>query len=332
MSLARLPTPTRLALDPGQLVHRIESPLDSSCASINASVCQTASGKGHMAASPVGWYKDPYGRSPFRWWDGTKWSPYTRGAEVQWDPIEAEPVAPRRPGPPAMGAALSSFAVGVGLSYAVLFLLRSTGRPGGLSIELVLSEVGLWLPLLAACWFVSRRRGERSFVTDYGLRWRPLDIGLGLAGSIAARSTASIVLLPVVILQPHFRAPDESVFQKFTGGPTGWIVLALVVCVGAPIIEELFFRGLIQTRLVGRFGTVAGIGITSVLFGAAHLIGSAGPISLVYALSIAGGGVALGTMRHLTGRLGTSMMAHSFFNAQALLALALLHAHTFRIK
>jgi hypothetical protein len=231
-----------------------------------------------------------------------------------------------------MGAALSSFGVGVGLSYAVLFLLRSTGRPGGLSIELVLSEVGLWLPLLAACWFVSRRRGERSFVTDYGLRWRPLDIGLGLAGSIAARSTASIVLLPVVILQPHFRAPDESVFQKFTGGPTGWIVLALVVCVGAPIIEELFFRGLIQTRLVGRFGTVAGIGITSVLFGAAHLIGWAGPISLVYALSIAGAGVALGTMRHLTGRLGTSMMAHSFFNAQALLALALLHAHTFRIK
>jgi membrane protease YdiL (CAAX protease family) len=105
-----------------------------------------------------------------------------------------------------------------------------------------------------------------------------------------------------------------------------------VVCVGAPIIEELFFRGLIQTRLVGRFGTVAGIGITSVLFGAAHLIGWAGPISLVYALSIAGAGVALGTMRHLTGRLGTSMMAHSFFNAQALLALALLHAHTFRIK
>jgi hypothetical protein len=30
-------------------------------------------------------------------------------------------------------------------------------------------------------------------------------------------------------------------------------------------------------------------------------------------------------MRHLTGRLGTSMMTHCFFNAQALIILAIVH-------
>lgn len=288
-------------------------------------------GKVIVDESPAGWYKDPYGRLPLRWWDGAKWSPYARGDEVQWDPVETTSAQPRRPGVPTMGVALSSFALAVGLSYAVLYVLRSTGRPGGRTGELILSELGLWVPLLAACWYVSRRRGEGSLASDYGLAWRPLDIGLGLAGSLAARSTASVVLLPVVILQPHFRAPDESVFQRFTNSTSGWVVLALLVCVGAPIIEELFFRGLIQTRLVGRVGPVLGIAITSVLFGAAHLIGWAGPISLVYALSIAGAGVALGTMRYLTGRLGTSMMAHSFFNAQALIGLALVHSHVWRI-
>ena len=285
-----------------------------------------------MESSPVGWYEDPYGRFALRWWDGTAWSPYARGEEVQWDPVDTTPVTPRRPGLPAMGIAMSGFALGVVLSFTVLEVLRANGTPGGVSVELVLSEVALWIPLVAACWYVSRRRGEGSWVRDFGLRWRPVDIGLGLAGSIAARSAASVVLLPVVILQPHFRIPDVSVDNAFTGGATQWIVLALVICVGAPFVEELFFRGLIQTRLVGRYGPVIGIGVTSVLFGAAHLIGWVGPISLVNALAIVGAGATLGTIRHITGRLGTSMMTHSFFNAQALLILALVHSTTFSVR
>ncbi|MGC2167903.1 MAG: type II CAAX endopeptidase family protein, partial [Acidimicrobiales bacterium] len=273
------------------------------------------------------------GRMAFRWWDGTKWSPYARrGSDVEWDPIETPAVRVPRVGFPVMGAALVGFAIAVGLSFTVLVVLRSNGKPGGLSAELLLTEIALWLPMLGTCWFVSQRRGERSLVKDYGLRWRPVDIGLGLAGSVAARSTESIVLLPIVLAHPHFRVPDVSEFQQFATGASGWIVLALVTCVGAPIVEELFFRGLIQTRLVGRYGPVVGIGATSILFGAAHLIGWAGSISLVDALAIAGAGVALGTMRHLTGRLGTSMMTHSFFNAQALIILAYVHSPTLIIR
>jgi membrane protease YdiL (CAAX protease family) len=230
-----------------------------------------------------------------------------------------------------MGIALASFAVGAGFSYAVLALLRVEGKPGGVAAELVVSEIALWAALVTACVYVSWHRGVHSVVRDFGLRIRPIDIGLGLAGSIAARSTASVAVLPVTAFHPYFRAPDESVFNKFLQGPGDWAILALVTCVGAPVVEELFFRGLVQTRLVGRLGPVLGIASTSLLFGAAHLIGWVGPLTLVYALAVAGGGVALGTIRHLTGRLGTSMVAHGLFNAQALLALALLSSSSFRV-
>src|SRR5207249_3966943 len=81
--------------------------------------------------------------------------------------------------------------------------------------------------------------------------------------------------------------------------------------VGAPLVEELFFRGLLQPRLVTLVGPVPGIVATSCLFGAAHLIAWQGPITLAYALSVAGGGLVLGALRHLSGRLGPSTVAHA---------------------
>ena len=80
----------------------------------------------------------------------------------------------------------------------------------------------------------------------------------------------------------------------------------------------------ITAKVVGRLGVVPGIVATSGLFGAAHLIAWQGPITLAYALSVAGGGLVLGALRHLSGRLGPSTVAHALFNAEALLAVALL--------
>ncbi len=286
-----------------------------------------AAGDSPMVPVPLrapGWHPDPFGRLPYRWWDGSQWSSYAAGADVQWDPSPLREVAPRTPGLRAMGVGLIGFATGVALSLLSLVVMRWAGRPGGRPVELLVSELGLWAGLVAACVFVTKRRGTGSLARDFGLGIRPIDLGLGLAGSFAARVGSSVAILPVVVAYPHLRAPDQSVFQKIAIGPAGWVILALVVCVGAPVVEELFFRGLIQTRLIGRWGPVLGIGATSILFGSAHLIGWQGPISLVYALAIVGAGAVLGTMRHLTGRLGTSMASHCFFNAQALIALAFL--------
>jgi uncharacterized protein len=210
------------------------------------------------------------------------------------------------------------------LSLPVSVVLHALGEPGGRPVLLLVSAAALWLGIGGAIVFVTVTRGTRSLTTDYGLRFKLLDIPLGVAGWIAARLLGALLVLPIVAVWPNLEPPDQGIFGDQAPGVAGWIALVAVVCIGAPFIEELFFRGLVQTRLVGRLGTLPGIAITSVLFGAAHLIGWVGPITIVYAVAITGAGLVFGLLRHLTGRLGPSMMAHCFLNAQALIVLALL--------
>jgi uncharacterized protein len=102
----------------------------------------------------------------------------------------------------------------------------------------------------------------------------------------------------------------------------GWLTLALVSCVGAPFFEEMFFRGLLQGQLVERFGPVIAIGLSAIVFGSAHVANDPGIGGLLLALSVGASGVVLGTVRHLTRRLGSSMVTHAFFNVMGLLLLA----------
>ena len=214
--------------------------------------------------------------------------------------------------------------VGGALGLVIALALRSADYPGGRAFALAASELGLWAGLVGACWYASRRRGTGSFVRDLHWTFRPVDLGFGLAGSLAARVAAAAVIAPVPMPFRHVREPDRSLFGQVAHGASGWAVVVVVVCVGAPLVEELFFRGLLQPRLVTLVGPVPGIVATSCLFGAAHLIAWQGPITLAYALSVAGGGLVLGALRHLSGRLGPSTVAHALFNAEALHAVALL--------
>jgi len=290
-----------------------------------AMVSLEAGNAGDAPATP-GWYPDPDGTARWRWWDGDEWSWQVTGAggsAVEW----AAPPQVARPAPtslPGLGMAVLGFAVGAGLGILVQVALWATGKPGGLVAEFGISEVGLWLGLVGAVWLVSRRRGQGSLRKDFFLRFRTVDVAFGFAASLAGRAMATAAAAPFsVFLLHHHRSVDQQTFSNLTSGPVGWTVLVLATCVGAPVVEELFFRGLVQTRLVARWGAVTGIAVTSLIFGAAHLIGWVGPISLLYAWSVAAAGVALGTVRHLTGRLGTSMAAHAMFNAQAMLLVAL---------
>lgn len=276
------------------------------------------------SAAPPGWYPDPFGRLPYRWWDGEQWTAYAADTAVQWDyaPLETQTVV--SPGVPGLGVALVGVGVGAALSLGIALGLRAIGDPGGVAARLGLSQLGLWTGVLAACLVVSRHRGTGSFARDFDWRVRPRDIGLGFAGSLVARAMAGIAVAPIPAPFFDLRAPDRTIFEEVAGDAAGWWVLVATVVIGAPLIEELFFRGLLQTRLVGRYGVVPGIAVASLLFGAAHVAAWQGPITLLYGLSTAGAGLVLGVMRHATGTLGAPTMAHAFFNAQALIAVALL--------
>jgi membrane protease YdiL (CAAX protease family) len=272
-----------------------------------------------------GWYSDPYARLPYRWWDGERWTAYAgRQADVQWDPAPLEVREPVDPGLRGIGIAFLSYGLAVGLAAVVGLILVHADRPGGRATLLLATEVALWTGLIGGCIVVSRRRGTGSLRRDYAFRFRWIDLGFGLAGSIVGRMMAGVFVAPMPFPSRSLRDADRTVLGGSHHGAAAWTVLILVTCVGAPLVEELFFRVLVQTRLVGRFGPVVGIGVASVVFGAAHMIAWNGYMTVVLAWAVVGGGVVLGTLRYLTGRLGSGIVAHALFNAQAMIAVALL--------
>lgn len=283
---------------------------------------------GFRRLPPPGWHPNPDGCGGVRFWDGTTWTRHTHGTrasapEPRPTPGSGSPDndAPA-PGLPGVGVAGIGFAVGALAGRGVISLLQHHGRPGGTLAELLLSELVLWIGLLAPVFYVSRRRGTGSLARDFGLRFRTVDLGIGTLGAIIGRSLTVMVVLPLYAAF-HDLLNNPSVGVNPTTLSGGLLAAyAVLACVGAPIIEELLFRGLIQTRLVARWGVGRGIAVTSVLFGAAHLIGWAGPASLLAVTGIAAGGLVLGYIRQRTGRLGTSMVAHSLFNAVAVVLVA----------
>jgi membrane protease YdiL (CAAX protease family) len=94
-------------------------------------------------------------------------------------------------------------------------------------------------------------------------------------------------------------------------------VLLLVVIVGicAPVIEEIFYRGLFQQSLLKRgLPPAAAIGINATVFGLSH-----GELLQLPALILFG--VVAGILAHRAGRLGPAIAAHVVFNMVTVVAL-----------
>jgi len=95
-----------------------------------------------------------------------------------------------------------------------------------------------------------------------------------------------------------------------------WWLIAANAVLGAPVIEELLYRGFLQQgfRIVGVAVTPA-ILMTSVVFTLMHypILPAESAISAMTALFLLS--IALGAIRERTGRLAPCMIAHGLFNA-----------------
>jgi len=125
------------------------------------------------------------------------------------------------------------------------------------------------------------------------------------------------VLLPAVYW-PLLRLLDKSTddlseparaLSDRAGSPAGWVVLGLMVIVGAPIVEELFYRGLLLRSLEKRgWPDWAGVVGSATLFGLMHF-------QVLQFIGLFLFGVVLAVIARRTGRLGMAMWAHAGFNA-----------------
>jgi len=226
---------------------------------------------------------------------------------------------PGREGAPRWGLGAAGTAYGIGFFAQVLLatLFAPIGRVTLAAITAGL--VGLWLGLAGVSVWACRARGSGSLARDFGLRvGGVLDVLGGLAVGVACQ----LVLVPVVYA-PLVRAiPDlghklDAPARQVAGvahGAGSVVQLTLLVAVGAPLVEELFFRGLLQRSLRRRLGPVWAVVLSALAFGLAHM-------ELIQLPALVAFGLVLGIMAQRTGRLGPGIFAHMAFNAVTLVVL-----------
>ena len=262
-----------------------------------------------------GWYPDP--QSPVdseRWWDGFGWASHTRTTDGGSRPI------PLR----ALWWALLGLAVGeVAGSVLALGAASATGTSVTSAGPELGGELGLWAGMLGAVLLVSRTYGRRSLREDFGLAVRPVDLVVGLAAAVTGLAVVQIV--GMVLAGTRFAGSNTQILSGQKGNPTGVVIVTLLVAVGAPVFEELFFRGLIRTALASRLGRHGAVWGQAVLFGLAHLGEAHGLGNVSVVLSLVLLGVVLGYTALLTRRLGGGMVAHGLFNLTAAVVIFALH-------
>jgi membrane protease YdiL (CAAX protease family) len=208
-------------------------------------------------------------------------------------------------------------------------ILAATGNvdaaaDGELSLTMVaILQIPLWTGYLGAPWYAARFRGN-GLVADFGLRMEWKDVPKGRAAGLGTQILAIPALY--VLIFTITDALDLDVDQDLSGAardlvekatdPLGIVLLVLITVVAAPVIEELFFRGLLLRSIEHRFGPAPALWGSSLIFAAVHLQALQFPALLLI-------GLVLGWLTQRTGRLGPAIWAHVAFNAVATLVLLL---------
>jgi membrane protease YdiL (CAAX protease family) len=101
----------------------------------------------------------------------------------------------------------------------------------------------------------------------------------------------------------------------------GAVVVGFSTMIGAPIVEELFFRGLLQQALARfRMGAVI---LQGLIFGVVHVTPGEGLGNVGIVGGLSAFGIVLGVAVRRTGRLGTAIVGHALFNAMAVIPILL---------
>lgn len=118
-------------------------------------------------------------------------------------------------------------------------------------------------------------------------------------------ATALLVFVPLSYVFPTFVARQllSTTFFDVATVPQ-WLLLAVAAVIVAPVLEEMFFRGLLLHRWARRWGTMTGVVASSALFAVGH---SEIPGHFLF-------GVAMAALYLRTRRLWVPIAAHALNN------------------
>ncbi len=225
----------------------------------------------------------------------------------QPDDLVAIPVAP----------AAATWAIGwiVGSVVLAPVLVAAMGTKLGddLTIaQLFVVVLGSWTAFLVALTLASRRFGSGRWAADFAVRFRPVDL-IGIPVGVLTQ----LALIPLLYVPLRGLWPDtfsqqriEERAQDLADRATGFsaVLLVVIVVVGAPIVEELVYRGMLQRSLASAIDAVPALLLTAAWFSLIHLSPVEYP-GLFLAGLVFGAGVLI------TKRIGPAIVTHAAFNA-----------------
>ena len=190
-------------------------------------------------------------------------------------------------------------------------------------VTLVLATA-LWAPMLAGLWVLSDRvarpRFARpSFAADYGLRFKVVDLVGVPVGVLSQLVALRLVYWPLergwpdTFSRSRVERNARDLYDRAHGG---WLLgLVAIVVIGAPLVEELVYRGLLQGAALRRLHEAVAVVAVAAFFALIHFRWVEFPGLFVF-------GLVLGVCALVTGRLGMGIVAHMAFNATGLLLVA----------
>ena len=219
------------------------------------------------------------------------------------------------------GAVIAGVVAGIVVASGDGGATGGAGSKAGESAELLMLGLGtagtfvIAIPLA-----IVAMRLVSSWAPGAGLRARWIDLPLGVAGLLLIGPLVLLVNTLIVWVVSLFDGPPEQITHDLLrmlaegeGGLGRWgIVFGAVV--GAPIVEEVIFRGFLQSairRLVG--SAWPAIFIASAVFALVHwwsLAGGRHALVVIFALSL-----GLGAAFERTKSLGVPIVIHMLFNA-----------------
>ena len=232
------------------------------------------------------------------------------------------------PRPPAIWR-MSDLALGLGLAGLGFLVLIGALFGASIVIDVAPEDDTQAAALIAAVvtvlfeawlgvtvWLLARRRrlveGDLGLAQTGSVRWA--------AYAVAAAYLTLVVYALVVAAIERLTAADLGALKQGNGipeslGNTPLVmgILGVGIVVAAPLGEELFFRAFLFRALSGRFGLVAGLLLSGLLFGAFHTnVGVFIPFFCI--------GVILAWAYHVSGSLWTPIAAHVTINGISFIA------------
>jgi membrane protease YdiL (CAAX protease family) len=239
--------------------------------------------------------------------------------------MDFDPDRPARWGLPDVLLGILAFVVGsflVGGAAIVLGAVVTGLSPSGFAVEHtglvgIAALAGSWTATIGFLSLIAHLKGQGSLRRDFGFSFSWWDPLIGAGAAVVTLFLSGVVQALVAALSGAEPASNaDAIFGDVMNDKPLLVVMALMASVGAPLVEEVLFRGLALRAIEKRFGGVAAVLGSSLVFGALHYqTDTPSPLPLIAGIAVYG--LVFSMLTRWWRRLGPSVFTHIWVNTLA---------------